>query len=200
MHCTLDELLERNPTYAALYLQALAFCATQRPEAEVLAHVDEARVSRMQIQSASAIVETLERRGGLARTILVDGEPYAGTQRDLQQDDTVPAEARIEHLLHTTEEGRALLAAQPTADEKLAALLEENPTFAPGFEAVLALCVGEGKTTRDIQEDLRALGALPKDPRTGVEQVHASFFTGALEKAGALVWKGGRWVTVSAGR
>lgn len=195
MRYTLDELLVRNPAYAPLYTAVLAYCTQERAYEDALAHADASRTSSYQIQSAAAVLETLQRRGALAVTVLVDGEPYEGTLHDLQADDSVPPDATIEQVVATTPQGAALLEAHSSC-RLLDALFEQQPGFVGGFKAVLAMCEGEGKTTREIQEDLRALGELPCDPRTGVEQVHASFFTGALEHAGALEWKGGRWVTL----
>jgi len=194
MHCTLDELFERNPAYVPLYTAVLAYCTQERAYEDALEQAESARTSSFQIQSAAAVLETLQRRGGLQVRLLVDGEPYEGTLRDLQADDAVDPQAQVEQLVLTTPQGAALLEAHDS-NKLLGALFAQQPGFVGGFKAVLAMCEGEGKTTAQIQEDLRALGELPCDPRTGVEQVHASFFTGALEHVGALEWKGGRWVT-----
>ena len=198
MHLTLEELFERNPAYAPLYAAVLSFCAEERTEAEAMAHVDAARSSTFQIQSSAAVLETLERRGALQRTVLVNGEPYEGTMRDVQEDESIEPDAQVECVLRTTPEGVAVMEAH-APDRQVAALFAEHPGFVGGFKAVLAMCEGEGRKTSEIQEDLRALGVFPCNPRTGEELVHASFFTGALEKCGALEWKGGRWVTTAAG-
>lgn len=198
MHLTLEALFERNPAYAPLYAAVLTFCAEERTEGEALAHVDASRSSTFQIQDSAAILETLERRGALTRRLEVNGEPYEGTMRDLQGDESVGEDAQVECFVRSTLEGLAFVEAH-APDRQVAELFAQQPEFLGGFKAVLVMCEGEGKKTSEIQEDLRALGELPCNPFNGVELVHASFFTGALEKCGALEWKGGRWVTTAVG-
>ena len=196
----LDELFARNSAYVPLYRAALSACAQPLTADEAAAAIDAARSGASQIQSAASILETLVRNAGLEMSITVDGEPYEGTMRDLQADESIAADAQVTQTYHATEAGRAVLQAT-SPQSRIQALIEQNADFTLGFHIVLERSdTPDGVSTRDLQAALREAGALPKDTFTGMETVHASYFTGALENAGALEWKGGRWHTTDAGR
>lgn len=191
-------LYDRNPAYGSVFDAMLAFCAQQRSEADVMQAIDESRTSKSQIQSASSIVELMVAHEALTRTIIVDGEPYAGTPRDLETDADVPEDASIERFYQTTENAVAYTATH-SAPFKIAALLETAPQRAGGFRMVLDACSGAGASTCEVQTLLHDAGLLEPDARTGAETIHASYYTGALEQVGALVWKQRRWITTEEG-
>ena len=197
----LYELFARNSAYVPLYRAALAACADGELVAEAaVAAVDACRSGAYQIQDAHSILESLVRNGGLESVVLVDGQRYDGTIKDAQADESIAPEASVETVYRTTADGMAMLEATDPAG-KTADLIAAKPDLAAAFQLVLDACSAEGgAATRDLQQALRDADALPKDARTGVETLHASYFTGALENAGALEWKGGRWHTTQVGR
>ena len=193
----LQALLAHDPAYAMLYAQTLEFCESQLDEADAASYADSLRTSPTQIQSGASMVATLVRRGGLARTILVDGEPYAGTPEQLQADESLPEDSFIEFLVQTTPVGLEAAAAWRSA-HGLDALLAEKPQFAEGFTQVLAACRGAGATTAELQQALERTGVL-KPGAAGAQSLHASYFTAQLERIGALEWEDKRWHTTHLG-
>lgn len=195
-----ETLIGRDPAGEQLYLQTLEHCEDGTTEEEAADFVEGLRTSSRQVQSGSSIVATLIRLGGLARTILVDGRPYAGTIGDLQRDEKVADDAKIETLVRTTEEG-CRIAAQVRARSGLAALVTAHPEHRDGYMAALEACaqVPEGLTTNELQE--RLIEASIVQPGVeGAQQLHASYFTSKLERAGALVWDRRHWCATQEGK
>ncbi|WP_080803232.1 hypothetical protein [Arabiibacter massiliensis] len=160
---------------------------------------DGLRTSKFQVQSASGIVSALVNCGALARTVLVDGEPYDGSVEDFQQDDGIPEGAEALFLLQTTSVGEGA-AARVAESLSLESIIASCPHRAPAFQLVLALCAGAaGKTTSALQDALKRENMLETDPARGIDGLHASYFTGALEHIGALAWNGGTWITSEKG-
>ena len=191
----LRELLTRDPANTMLYFDALDYCRQSRKGYEAAEYLDGQRKEACQIQEPPILLESLIRHGGLARTLYVDGKPYGGTLQDLQADESISDDAELEQTLETTEAGVAFLTHEGP-DTMLGQLFETDPENMEGFKLVLRSCdTQEGKTTAELQEILRSAGVLPCDERTGVELIHASYFTGALENVGALEWNGRRWLT-----
>lgn len=199
----LSRLFERNPAYRDICLDILAYCDDERSEFDVIERCENLRSSRSQIQSAPAIVDMLVEGGGIDQTILVDGAVYPGTFEDLRADETVAEDARVSVRLRTSPAGRAARASVLDG-LTLDRLILDHPEREAAFRLVLSLCSdGPGKTTREIQEALHERDLLERDAGNGVEGLHASYFTGALERIGVLVWNGQRWMTcdpVLAGR
>ena len=194
----LDQLLDRDPAYRSLYAAALEFCADQMDEREAAEHIDSLRSNANQIQSGVSILATLVRRGGIERTVLVDGEPYDGTLEDLQNDESLDPNADIEFLVATTPAGIDVAEAYRQATS-MNALFTDFPQFEEGFRLVLNECAGEGKTTQELQETLIAAGIVTAGA-LGAQQLHASYFTSKLEKYGALEWSRKRWLTTEKGK
>ena len=194
----ISALYDRNPAYGPVFDATLAFCAQQRGEADVTQAIDESRTSMSQIQSASSIVELMVAHDALTRTIMVDGARYEGSPADLEVDADVPDDATVERFYQTTASGTVYLAAHG-ASTKIDALLEAVPQRIDGFRTVLHACGKEGPSTCDVHALLQGAGLLEPDARTGAETIHASYYTGVLEQAGALVWKQRRWVTTEEG-
>ena len=195
----LGELVERNRAYRALYLAALEFCDRARAEEDAISYLDERPHATYQIQSSEALVASLIKHGGLERTILVDGQPYEGTPAELSSDDSIPEDAKIAQTLQTTVAGRAYREAH--GDEaRMRELFGSDTPYLPGMKLVLESCRADsGQSTRELQQLLSAAGDLGRDEKTGIELVHASYFTGVLEDAGALEWNGNRWKTTDRG-
>lgn len=186
-------ILDENPAYRFLYASVIAFCEDERTMEEALAFCESARVSASQILSASAMVDVLVGCDALRAQVLVDGLPYEGTLEEAQSDDRLSDDATVEVRLRATDAGREAVEAQ-AAGRSLEGLFAQNPTRQEAFRAVLAWCAGEGKTTRQLQELLREADLLETEQARGIDGLHASYFTGALESVGALVWNGKAWV------
>ena len=200
MKYDLQELFARNRTYAPLYRAALNACKEEFCSLETVSQcVEEQRSSASQIQSVPGIVESLVRNGGLETRVTVNGELYKGTLRDAQADQSIPADAVVVQEYKTTAAGIEAAGAY-NPDLLVHNLIEQHPEYKLGFYLVLETCAAsEGASTQELQQILREAGALPLSPN-GVEAVHASYFTGALEMAGALEWKEGHWHITEAGR
>lgn len=194
----LYDLAERNSAYANVYAAAIESCREAAGENAVVQAVDNARSATSQIQPASAIIDTLVRHGAIARDILVDGVHYAGTLADAQSDESLPDDAEISVRLSATPEGLEF-ARTMQPENLIEGLFAMNPGEAEGLRRVLAFVAKEPRTTAEVQDMLRQAGLLRPDER-GVEQIHASYFTGALENVGALAWNKGAWEATDAGR
>jgi hypothetical protein len=195
----LNVLLSRDPAGERLYIDALERCRERIDEQAAADFVDGKRTAIQQIQSGSTIIATLIRRGGLERTILVDGEPYEGDLVQLQTDDNVPDEAVIETYVQTTPAGIDL-AAGFRETTTASALFAEFPQFEAGLKKVLDECTApEGKSTQELQDALIEAGIIGPG-NTQSQIIHASYFTGKLEKYELLVWSGKKWHTTSEGK
>ena len=193
------EFFENSPAYRNLYLAALEHCRERTTEADALAFVDGLKHSASQIRSAGSLVESLVSIGLLGQTILVDGEPYAGTLRELQFDDDIPEDASVEIFEQTTDLGIAMC---ERLDEvySVATLAAAHPERLRAFLLVLEACSHpEGRSTSELEGVLREADALEIEERTGLPGVYPSYFTGELERVGALEWNGKKWVTTEKG-
>lgn len=197
-HTDLFALADRNPAYAPLYVAAINACRSEADEKTVKDAIDAARSESFQIQSAGSILDTLVRRGGVVQNVYADGEPYGGTLEDAQKDEALPEDAVVTVRYAATEAGCAFADAEG-ADKLLAELFAENPNEVEGFKAVLSATAASGKTTSELQQLLKEKNLITKDER-GIERVHASYFTGALQDAGALAWNKGVWVATEEGK
>lgn len=195
----INMLFERDPANVKIYVAVLEQCVDRTDELSAAEFAESLRTNIEQIQSGASIVSTLIRRGGLERTILVDGQPYEGSLEALQSDDNVPDDAVIESFVQTTDAGIDM-AANYRDSTQAKALYAELPDFAPGFKLVLAECASpEGKSTGELQDALVAAGII--GPGLSQAQViHASFFTGKLESYGLLEWGNKRWHTTVSGK
>ena len=187
------QVLDGNPAYRFLYAALISYCGEERALAEAMEFADAARTSASQILSSAAMVDALVRCGALSERVLVDGESYEGTREDAQADETLAEDAHIEALVEATDAGRAAVAAQE-AERSLESLFASSPTRVEAFRAVLAWCAEEGKTTRQLQELLKEADLLETEAARGIDGLHASYFTGALESVGALAWNGKAWI------
>lgn len=193
------EFFDNSPAYRTLYLSALEFCRERRTESEVIAHIDALRRSASQIRSAGSLVESLVSVGMLEQTILVDGEIYEGTLKELQSDDDVPEDAKVEIFEDTTDMG-ARVADRMNDVYSVASLVREHPRWMRGFRTVLEACeTPDGVSTNDLEGVLKEAGAWETDERTGLPLVYPSYFTSELERVGALEWNGNTWVTSGKG-
>lgn len=193
------ELMEGNPAYRELYGALIEWCAEGRALEEAQAFCEAHRTSKSQILSNAALVDALVRSGGLAQSVLVDGEPYEGTLEELQADETIPEDAAATVTVRATEAGRAAAAAM-AEERSFARLVAGQPAREEAFRAVLSWCVEEGGlTTRQLQERLKARNLLETEAARGIDGLHASYFTGSLESVGALAWNGKAWVTTEKG-
>ena len=199
MRHDVETLFDRNPGYVSMYCAAITMCSERQPRQKVEEILDAARSGAYQIQTAASIVDALVRNGALEQQITVDSQPYAGTLRDLQEDESIEPDAVVEQFLVATAEGLEYAAAASDTNQ-ISQLIKSRPEYSLGFYVVLESCMEDGKSTSELQDALRQASALPIDERTGLERVHTSFFTGALERVGALEWREGRWHTTAAGR
>lgn len=195
-----SRVLEDNPAYRFLYQALIEYCAEERPLEDALAFCAAHRTSNAQILSDAAMVDALVRCAALDRRLLVNGEPYEGSLEELQADASVPEDAVVAVRLQATDGG--LMAARAQADTRsVDRLVEEVPQREKGFRAVLAWCADDsGKTTRQLQELLKGADLLETEEARGIDGLHASYFTGALEAVGALAWNGKAWVATERGR
>lgn len=196
-YASVYSLLDRDVAYRGLYIEALEHCAEELDEFEAAEWIDARRTQASQVQDGGSLLEVLIRRGGMDRTILIDGVPYPGTLEQLYVDETISDDARPICRVRSTPAGleAAAMWKRITAPETLIA---ENPRFAPGFFAVLSACAEGPRTTTEIQEALQQAGIRIVDAESR-QEVHASYFTGALEEHGALVWDRKRWSITPAG-
>lgn len=188
-------VIEENPAYRIIYLSLLDFCREERSYDEALSFCETIQTERCQIQSAAGILAVLVRCGAIAERLFVNGIPYEGSFSELQTDETVDEDSDITATLQTT------IAGAGAADEwgRLLSLSDVEQMFPHrmmAFEAVLSLCAEPGgKSTRELQEELRRRAMLEVEEARGIETLHASYFTGKLESIGALEWNGKSWTT-----
>lgn len=194
----LFDLAERNSAYMPLYVAAIDACENEVDEKVAKDAIEAARCESFQIQPASSILDTLVRRGAIVQKVYADGEPYDGTLKDAQEDDELPVEAVITVSYESTDEGLTFAKAE-SSDKRVAKLFAENPNEAEGFKTVLSATLETGKTTSEIQKILKEKNLIEQDER-GIDLVHASYFTGALQNAGALAWNKGTWVATDEGK
>ena len=190
-------LLDRDISYRTLYLDAIEHCTEEIDEFEAAEWLDDRRDAAAQVQDGGSLIATLIRRGALDRIILVDGVPYAGTLEDLYADESLPDEAQSICRVKATAAGLDA-AASWRGILSPAALFAENPQFVPGYRAVLAACADEPRSTAEIKEALNAAGIHIMDAESR-QEVHASYFTNALQTHGALAWDRKRWGITPAG-
>lgn len=192
------ELLVRNPAYSELYAQSIEHCRERMSEHEAAQYAEGLRDRASQVQAGSSLVATIIRCGGIERIILADGKPYEGTLEQLQSDESLPADARIDYQVQSTQAGLDAVAAWRET-HSIASLFNEFPQFAEGFRAVLASCEGQdGKTTEQLQDELVGAGVI-RPGQEDAQQLHASYFTSKLERYGGLVWDRKRWHTTAKG-
>ncbi len=193
---SLDTLFDRNPGYANLYADTIDICGVRIPEEDAIAQIESAKTNAGQIQDAGSILATLIRRGGIARVNMVNGEEYAGSLEDLQNDETIPDDASIAYFVEATEAGRISVATyRDLASPKT--LFAAKPEYIPGFKVVLEKSL-QGATTAQLQEALVGIGMIASGYQDA-QQLHASYFTGKLESHNALVWDRTCWRTTPAG-
>lgn len=194
----LDLLFERNPAYGPVFTAAIDACKTRISEAIAAALIESAKTAPNQTQSGAALVATLVNCGGLNRIITVNGEEYAGTMEEMQNDETLPDNITVEYFVESTPAGFDAVAAYEDSIS-LKTLFAERPQYVPGYTMVLTLCAEpEGKTTNQLQEALLAAGVL-KPGVLGQQELHTSYFTSKLETSGALVWDRTCWRTTPKG-
>lgn len=193
------QLLTNNPAYRNLYGEILEFCRSACDEEEAIAFAERQRTSKSHIQDGSAIVSVLVNKGALSQAIFIDEEVYEGSWRELQQDETISDEACISIALQTTQESERASASVRKL-YSVQQLINENPERVSAFKTVLSLCDGVGRSTREIQQVLKEEDMLDTEPERDIDHLHASYFTGMLEKVGALFWQGGSWVTSEEGK
>lgn len=196
---SVQQVLEGNPAYRHLYGALVTFCAEERPLEEAQRFCDDRRTSPSQILSASALVDVMVRAGALRRTILVDGAPYEGTLEEFRADEAVPEDAAVAVSVRATEAGLSAAAAQ-REERSLDRLIADHPGRAAAFRQVVAWCADGGRVTSELQELLKAADLLETEAARGIDGLHASYFTGALESVGALAWNGRAWIAADEGR
>lgn len=195
-----SRVLEDNPAYRFLYEALIEYCAEERLLEDALVFCATHRTSHAQILSDAAMVDALVRCGALDRRLLVNGEPYEGSLEGLQADVSVPEDATVAVCLQAADDGLAAARVQSGA-RSVERLVAEAPQREKGFRAVLAWCSDDsGKTTRQLQELLKEADLLETEEARGIDGLHASYFTGALEAVGALAWNGKAWVANERGR
>ena len=193
------EVLEGNPAYRDLYGALIGYCDAERSLEEAQRFCDEQRTSPMQVLGAAALVAVMVRAGALDLRIFVNGEPYGASLHDLQADESIGEDAEVSMTVRATDAGRAAVAAVAEG-HSLDRLLERFPARAEGFRAVLSWCAAGALTTREVQERLKAADLLETEAARGIDGLHASYFTGALESVGALAWNGKAWIATDKGR
>lgn len=146
-------------------------------------------------QGVAATIDMLVRDGAIDQSILVQGEPYAGTLDDLQVDEAVPDDADVSVRIALTERGAALRDAYTPA-ATLQALLDERPQYAEVFEALLWACSNdEGCSRAAIESQINAMPQV----QSAQPRVYPQYFIDALESAGGIAWDGA-WRTTPEGR
>lgn len=195
----ISDVLEGNPAYRDLYGALIGYCDAERSLEEAQQFCDAQRTSPMQVLGAAALVDVMVRAGALDLRIFVDGEPYEASLEELQADESVDETAEVSMTVQATEAGRAAAAAVADAHSP-DRLLKSSPARAEGFRAVLSWCAADALSTREVQERLKAADLLETEAARGIDGLHASYFTGALESVGALAWNGKAWIATDKGR
>lgn len=196
----LDDVVGRNPQLKKPVMRVLgavrdAGGALDRASLEAACAEGWPRAWR---QSPSVTVGILMRNRALAEQVLVDGKPYPGTLEDIQRDESVPEDARVQESLALTDSGRDLLE-RYAPDATLRALASERPGYADVFQAVLWACDSDGGCTRsELEAQIEQFPQLQPDGK-GQTRVYPQYFLDALESAGGIVWDGA-WRTTDAGR
>lgn len=191
-------LYVHNPAYANLYAETSGLCAERANETTIIEALSNSVRHFGQLQEAPSVLSTLVSSGALVRTYYVDGVPYEGDIRQLQEDESIPDDADIQCFYLETEEG-AEIASHYAPDALLAQLFADKPDYRDGFLEVLGACSGSGKSTAELQARLQERNLLVPDAVTGLNKLHASYFTSALENAGALAWVDKKWRTTALG-
>lgn len=152
-----------------------------------------------QVDSRNAITNLIN-KGGLVQSIFVDDAPYEGTYADLMEDETIPEDALVSYYVDITPEGEALLEETSPASS-IASLLASKPDRAASLIAVLDLCAAtdEGARKSLIEAYFKDHPEQLATAKPAV-RLSPSYFTCALEDAGALVWNDGAWVATQEGK
>ena len=161
------------------------------------------RVEELQAHDVSVYTgydfSTLLEEAGALQRVAADGSPFdaeAEQAPDIVEVDGVrfyrPTDGRQVFWLLTAA-GRGYLEADDPAG-RVAALLTREPQYGPIYERVLTRCTAEGGCATPALEALVDDDPLVQSPRR-----FCSYFTKALEDAGALEWVG-TWRTTAAGR
>lgn len=189
---SLANLFDRNPAYGDVYAAAIESCIDEVDEQTAATRVEAAKNSHAQTQSGEAILATLVRRGGIDVSIAVDGERYDGTVQDLQADESLGDDIKVEFFVQATDAG--IDSARAYRDSKsLESLFIQVPEHREGFIAAIQACSKDGGATTDgVQRQLVDAGIIGPGVASA-QTIHASYFTGKLERYGALVWEGKRW-------
>lgn len=196
-------LVRTNPASKKLYVAALEAMKASEGEMDrksLAASLDGVPVPATCTQTSQQIISSLASNGALEEMIYVDGERYEGTLDELREDETIPEDAVVEHRVAVTEAG--LMALEHFAPSReIALLFEEKPQHSHAFKKVLKACsCPEGKSGKEVETLFKGDDeALKPSERTGLPTVYPAFFTGELERVGAVEWNGA-WRTTEEGR
>ena len=195
----LVDFIKRNPSYESLIMHALDLVSVY-PERDALAQELASFKNKNCLQTPQQILTLMVKYGALNETLMVDGELYAGTFEDFQEDETIPDDADIAYVLSLTDFGaRAQREFGPTA--KIAKLFEDDAESVPIYQKLLAfLDTDEGRPKSEIEALLLADNdAVKRNAATNVPTIYPVYYTTALEDAGAIYWNG-VWSLTEAGK
>lgn len=181
-------LVNDNPACRSAYRALLEACSAPVERVQLARVLEVTPTPATFIQSPQNAITTLVRAGVVSETVLVDGMPYDGNASDLLDDEGVSDDANIVYMVNITLAGTfALDALAPSCETQV--LFDAKPQHARAFRMVLDACAHEdGATPASIERLLQDDPCALMRDENGVPSVYPSYFTGALEKAGALVW------------
>jgi hypothetical protein len=150
-------------------------------------------------QPPSTLIDILERNGGLAVELLVDGKPYDGSLNDLQFDTAVTQDTEVVRNISITATGQEALELYD-ANSLIARLFATEPEYAQAYKKILAACAEPGgKTLAQLEALLKDEPALQRNSTNGAKELYINYLVDQLERVSAIVWQQG-WQTTATGK
>lgn len=194
---SIEGLVSALPQYRRLFIDLMLRCEEPCAEEDLCAFIAASQQTSRSVYAPATLCELLERAGALFRAG-DDGEPIEDVEPE-------PVEVEGEDGVYltcaeppvwrwrSTEEALAYARADDPA-ARLAALLAEEPEFAPVYRFILDACaLPEGMVMADLNAAVNAL------PEVVGQRRRAGFFVDKLERCDAIAWDK-VWRTTSVGR
>ena len=185
------ELFARNPGRRPVLLSIIDLCNNPTPMSRIEELVDQLQQDNFSVYTPMSLCQFLERCGALT----CETPENSQTEVDEDGNEYMVIREVPETVWTATEAGLNVLSSSREGTE-LTALLEnpEETVYRPIYERVLAFCAQEGRTRDEVD------GIVKDDPLVKKPYRDVMHFLENLETAGAVEWKGRRWVATELGR
>lgn len=194
-----NTLIQNNPAYKGLFFSLVQFCLEEQDRVEAMHYLDRIERPKTITQNSQQIITMLIDCGVVSQRIWVYGRVFEGDENDLRDAADLPEDALIEYRLLTNEAGKKAVE-ELNPQRRIVELFMSKPRHERAFVMVLKACLSKGKKQNDIEQLLiDNADALRVDEKKDSVRIYPAYFTGVLEEAGALVWKGA-WCTTQEGK